>query len=36
MIAVEGAHNIADMKYNMFPVVQIAVRSKDRRDSIQS
>ena len=23
MTAVEGAHNIADMKYSMFPVVQV-------------
>ena len=34
MTSVEGAHNIADVKYSMFPVVKTAVRSKDRRDSI--
>ena len=36
MTAVEGAHNIAKLKYSMCPVVQIAVRSKDRRVSIHS
>ena len=30
---VENAHNTADMKYSVYPV---AVKSKDRRDSIRS
>ena len=36
MTTVEDAHNIADMKYSMFAVVKIAVKSKGRRDSIRS
>ena len=31
----ENAHNTADMMYSVYPVVKIAVMSKDRRDSIR-
>ena len=33
---VENAHNTADTKYSVYPVAKITVKSKDRRDSIQS
>ena len=32
---VKDAHNIADTKYSIFLVMKIAVKSKDRRDSIE-
>ena len=33
---VENAHNTADTKYSVYPVVKITVKSKDRRDSIRN
>ena len=36
MTTVEDAHNIADMKYSMFPIELYVEKSKDRRDSTRS
>ena len=33
---VENAHNTADTKYSVYPVVKITLKSKDRRDSIRN